>query len=246
MKDWVSLIEAAYCLCGDDDRQWLDRVFDSARPLFGAAAASDAWLFSVSPTTFALGVGRTSTAAKMVRQEAHAAMSAAVIDAVYRSGWRVATASEQISKLAPDQFEPLQEIANRIGGGASDVWSVKCTDGLGSGVIFAVALERRRNPTTMERKHWTQAAAHLGAALRLRKTARAFSLDSDPVEAILDSCGDLHDARGQAHEPYAREKLREAVRQIELSRQAARRGCPQSLDYWQGLVDGRWSLVDHF
>ena len=245
MKDWISLIESAYRLCGDD-QQWLDQLFDSAKRLFGAAAASDAWIFSVSPTTFALGVGRTSNAARRVREEAHAAMSTAAIDAVYRRSWRVATASEKIAPSAPDQFELLQQTASRIGGGASDVWSVKCTDGLGSGVIFVVALERRRNPTTLERKHWTQAAAHLGAASRLRKTARAFSLDSDPVEAILDSCGNLHDARGQAHEPNARQKLREALRQIEHSRQAARQGDPRSLDHWQGLVDGRWSLVDHF
>jgi len=124
---------------------------------------------------------------------------------------------------------------------------VRCFSGTGWGVGLTVALPQRRDSTILERKRWSQVAAHLGAGLRLRKFARELSLDAGPVEAVLDSSGNLHDASARAAEATARENLREAVRRIERARTIAGRDeADAALDNWHGLVDGRWSLVDRF
>ncbi|MGC1864515.1 MAG: LuxR C-terminal-related transcriptional regulator [Methylocystis sp.] len=244
--DWISLIEAGYCLEGDD-QQWIDQVFDCAKPLFDPAGIPDAWTYSVTPTTFALGIGRTSPASNAVREKVHEAIPSAAIDVLYRNGWVVATGSEYIPPLIPNQFELFRAITNIIGHDASDVWGVKCSSGAGSGVVLAVVLAECRNSTAKERKLWSQVAAHLGAGLRLRKLAQGLSLDASSVEAVFDSRANLHDARAQAVETKAQETLRQAVRRIEHSRTTTGHDDPDTtLDNWQGLVDGRWSLVDHF
>ncbi|MGA9601755.1 MAG: LuxR C-terminal-related transcriptional regulator [Methylocystis sp.] len=244
--DWISLVEAGYYLEGDD-QQWIDQVFDRAKALLDPAGIPDAWTYSVTPTTFALGVGRSSPASNAVREKVHEAIPAPAIDVLYRNGWVVATGSEHISPLVPNQLGFVRTITNIIGHDVSDVWGVKCSSGAGSGVIFAVALGECRNSTAKERKLWSQVAAHLGAGLRLRKLAQELSLDASFVEAVFDPRAYLHDARGEAVDTKAREALRRAVRRIEQSRTTTGDDNPDAaLDNWEGLVDGRWSLIDHF
>jgi DNA-binding CsgD family transcriptional regulator len=243
--DWISLIEAGYSLEGDD-QQWLDQVFECAKPLFDPIGAPDAWIFSVTPTTFALGIGRTSRMAEAMRRKMHEAASPATIDFMYRTGWAIATASEVACPLI-DHLKLAQKAAGKIDEGSSDLIVVRCFSGTGWGVGLTVALPERRGSTILERKRWSQVAAHLGAGLRLRKFARELSLDADLVEAVLDSSGNLHDASARAAEATARENLREAVRRIEHARTIAGRDeADAALDNWHGLVDGRWSLVDRF
>jgi DNA-binding NarL/FixJ family response regulator len=119
--------------------------------------------------------------------------------------------------------------------------------GTALGISFGVLLREQRSPTSLERKRWPCLAAHLGAGLRLRAAAKRLDLDAEPVEAVLDSCGKVHDARLQATSPSARESLRRAVCRIERARTAQERSDPDAaMESWQGLVDGRWSLVDRF
>src|SRR6185503_20071004 len=89
--------------------------------------------------------------------------------------------------------------------------------------------------------------AHLGAGMRLRAATRGLQLDHAPVEAVLDSGGRVQHARAGAANVGARELLREAVRRIEKARTTEGRRDPDAaMDSWEGLVDGRWSLVDRF
>jgi DNA-binding NarL/FixJ family response regulator len=83
----------------------------------------------------------------------------------------------------------------------------------------------------------------LGAGLRL-----LYGLSSArDEEAIFEPGGKLCHARGQARCDSAREVLRDAVRRIDGARTRAGRGDPESaLSSWQGLISGRWSLVDRF
>ena len=244
--DWITLVEAGYCLDGDD-QQWIDKVFDCAKSLLDPGGIPDAWIYSVTPATFTLGVGRGSPETNAVREKVHEAIPSPAIDVLYRNGWVVATGSEHISPLVPNQLGFDRTITNIIGHDASDVWGVKCSSGAGSGVIFAVALGECRNSTAQERKLWSQVAAHLGAGLRLRKLAQELSLDASLVEAVFDPRAYLHDARGPAVDTKARDTLRQAVRGIERSRTTTGDDNPDAaLDNWQGLVNGRWSLVDYF
>lgn len=81
----------------------------------------------------------------------------------------------------------------------------------------------------------TAVAVHIAAAHRLR-------LRVPLEEAVLDGARVVH-AEGEARD--ARELLRDAARALDRARL---RGTDpdEALALWQGLVDGRWSLVDHF
>ncbi|MFO7780884.1 MAG: helix-turn-helix transcriptional regulator [Spirochaetia bacterium] len=59
--------------------------------------------------------------------------------------------------------------------------------------------------------------------------------------------GRIEDARSDARGRDARERLAQAARSIDRAR--SNRGpddAREALDLWEGLVDGRWSLVEHF
>ena len=238
--DWISLIEAGYSLEGDD-QQWLDQLFECAKPLFDPIGAPDAWIFSVTPTTFALGIGRTSRMAEAMRRKMHEAASPATIDFMYRTGWVIGTASEVACPLI-DHLKLAQKAAGKIDEGSSDLIVVRCFSGTGWGVGLTVALPERRDSTILERKRWSQVAAHLGAGLRLRKFARELSLDADPVEAVLDSSGNLHDARARAAEAdgagkSARSRAPDRTRSNDRGARRSRRRARQLA--WAR----RWALV---
>jgi DNA-binding CsgD family transcriptional regulator len=92
---------------------------------------------------------------------------------------------------------------------------------------------------------WGMCAAHIGAALRLRRT-----LCEDPfadAEAVLEPSGAFAHAESPAQPSSARAALRDAVIASERARGSMRRAEPdRALELWQALVAGRWSLIEHF
>jgi DNA-binding NarL/FixJ family response regulator len=244
-RDWISLIEASYDLDGSD-QDWLDRLFDCAEPLLDPGVARGAWTFSCTPTRFQLGAypTRIPRLLKGLHRAAHAAAPQAWFDLTYRSGHLVGTGSEIIYPRLP---ETIRIVAGVTGGRARDVFMAGGHSGTALGVAFGVWLTEQRSPTPLERKRWPCVAAHLGAGLRLRAAARRLQLDAEPVEAVLDSGGKVHDARVAATSSSARELLRAAVCRIETARAAQTRSDPDAaMESWEGLVGGRWSLVDRF
>ena len=164
-------------------------------------------------------------------------------DLTYRSGV-VGTGSEMIYPSLP---ETIRLVVGLTGGRARDVFMAGAQSGHRLGMAFGVWLKEQRYPTALERKRWPCISAHLGAGLRLRAATRGLQLDAEHVEAVLDSGGKIHDARAQATSVGARELLREAVRRIESARTTQGRSDPDAaMESWEGLVDGRWSLVDRF
>jgi DNA-binding CsgD family transcriptional regulator len=98
---------------------------------------------------------------------------------------------------------------------------------------------------------WQRVATHVSAAFRVRRQLAALHLrdpsQSEGAEAILGPGGTLEHATGPARESDARSSLRAAVLAVERARGPLRRTDPeQAVQMWQGLVAGRWSLLDHF
>ena len=99
---------------------------------------------------------------------------------------------------------------------------------------------------------WARVAIDLLAALRLRRRLEATSARaSDDLlrrsEAVLTPGGHLEHAEGAARDESNRDALRTAARSVDRARGSLRRRDPEAaLDLWQGLVSGRWSLIDHF
>lgn len=241
--DWISLIEASYNLDGNE-QQWLDALFDAAMPLLDRGMGRAAFTFRCTPTTFQIGsfASQSPKLIKAVALAGHAIASQQWLDLTYRSGHTAATASELIyPRMNKNTFIALTK------GRSQDVFMTGGQSGTGLGVAFGLLLREHRQSTAIERKRWHQTAAHLGAGLRLRAVARELALDAAPVEAILDSGGKVHEARNCAADSFAQEALRSAVRRIDGARACTGRVDPDAaMQAWEGLVLGRWSLVDRF
>jgi DNA-binding NarL/FixJ family response regulator len=136
----------------------------------------------------------------------------------------------------------------RVTGGLfRDLLGIKAHTGKGRAVMLTLPMLRSARTSALERKRWPSVVSHLAAGARLRSLGRSLSLESAPVEAVLDSDARLHHARGAATPESSRDRLREAVRRTERVRSRAGRADPDSaLGSWDALVAGRWSLVDRF
>jgi DNA-binding CsgD family transcriptional regulator len=111
--------------------------------------------------------------------------------------------------------------------------------------VFAPS-PRTETPNPRERRAWERVAVHIRAAHSVRNTLQGTALD-DVAEAVLGADGYVHHARGQATARGARDALRNAVRAMEQARGPMRtEDGERALALWQGLVGGRWSLVERW
>ena len=239
-SDWIALLEATYDLSGDLDA-WLRGLLGAAAPVLDEGNGVAVQIFRLRPrgvTIERAGQRGPNQLAEMAVATVEAAGTDAH-DLVYRSGIPAATMSEVVWSRLPAEEDAF--IA-ATGGRFRDVIGIVAHTGTGSGLALNSPLETPRAMTAVERRRWTQVAAHVGAGLRLRR-----DLASRSPEAVLDADGRVLDAQGNARARDARERLRHAVLQMESARGAVRRRDPdEAMGLWEGLVGGRWSLVDRF
>lgn len=144
-----------------------------------------------------------------------------------------------------EEFAELPQLKNGLQkfGMFDSLW-ITATDPMGRGCGFHAGRKAIAWATAAEKKKWGQIAAHLSSAIRLRYRLREAE-EREPLAAVFDPNGKLHDATGEAQEADARETLRDAVLRIEKARGRQRLEAPdEALGAWQALVAGRWSLVD--
>ncbi|MCP9447378.1 MAG: helix-turn-helix transcriptional regulator [Nitrospira sp.] len=243
-KDWIGLIEEGYRLEGDDDT-WMTRVLHHAASLTKRGFWPTIGIYRYSPRTVSLE--RSAALGPAHARDILAAsmqVHTPTVSRFFRSGPSMASLSETLYAREPNLAKVVQQITNGV---VHDKLAVKGLTGQGSALILCWLFSERIVPTAQERHRWQCAASHLGAGLRLREFAQTLDLDSPPVEAIFNSGGKLHEARAGAEPPSARAALREAVRRLDRLRTSQGRNDPdQALATWEGLVQGRWSLVDHF
>jgi len=151
--------------------------------------------------------------------------------------------------LFSQRLPELGQIAASFVGGlfgavdVEDLLVVLAAEPRGQGAIVAMPVRRgaRFAPRTVQQLGWI--SAHVLSGQRLRRIAQERVLSAD---AVLDSAGVVHHARGVARSREARGKLVRAVRSVDRARGRLRWRDPDgALQLWKGLVDGTWSLVDH-
>jgi DNA-binding CsgD family transcriptional regulator len=136
----------------------------------------------------------------------------------------------------------MKRFVQRFGMGDS-IW-ITAAEPSGRGCGFHAGRPNITWVTPAQRERWERIAAHLSAAVRLRRTLRESRSQPAP-EAILQPNGKISDANGAASSASAREQLRRAVLALEQSRGPMRTADPdRSLATRQALIAGRWSLVD--
>jgi DNA-binding NarL/FixJ family response regulator len=119
-----------------------------------------------------------------------------------------------------------------------------------AGVILWIPLPRPTRYTRSDKAAVARLTAHIATAHRLRlhlgsAAAGERSTSLAAAEGILRPDGGLEHASSAAV-TAARQRLREAACRIGSAKRSARRDSHGALEMWRALVEGRWSLVDHF
>ncbi|MDH5739826.1 MAG: helix-turn-helix transcriptional regulator [Nitrospira sp.] len=243
-KDWVGLIEEVYRL-EDDDDTWLNHVLEHAASLASRGFWPTIGTYQYTPRNLKL-VRTAALGPEHARDILAASMrvQTPTVSHFFRSGPAVTSLSEALFTREPGLAAVVQQITNGV---VHDKLAVKGLTGQGSALILCWLFSKPIIPTAQERHRWQCVGSHLGAGLRLRESVQTLNLDSLLVEAIFDTAGKLHDARQGAERQTARAALQRAVRRLDQLRTRQGRSNPdRALAAWEGLVQGRWSLIDHF
>lgn len=242
MRDAISLIEVAYQF--DHEDNWLRRVADAALQALDFQRGVLAVRYDAS--------GSDWVHVKQVELVGTSPdFAAAVLD-----NPQGITPRELISMLRTPRVNSLlsdpvvrstykERFRER---GFEDAFAINAGDPTGHGCMFLFPDERRNHASA--RLHVLRClAAHIAAGNRLRRTLEAVALAKRDAtlqaEAVLTPTGRIEEAGAHAQRPRAREALREALVRIERAR--SRREAPeQALALWEGLVKGRWSIVESF
>ncbi len=244
-KDWIGLIEAGYRL-EKSDETWLADILDRASPLLGRGFWPTIGIYNYTPLS-SINVESIETQGPALARsflQSSLQVRTAAVDKFFRGEKAVSSLSEAIYIHEPGIQDVVRGITDNT---VKDKFAVKAMTGQNRALIMCWLFAKQITPTERERKRWAQIATHLGAGLRLRKRLSSLTLDSLPIEAIFDASGKLHEARNGASVSSTREVLRNAVKRIDQLRARAGRNNPEtSLKLWEGLVDGRWSIVDYF
>jgi DNA-binding CsgD family transcriptional regulator len=155
----------------------------------------------------------------------------------------LATSSSDVLGSGGIEFEstPLPALYAEVG--FKDVFAMSAFDPLGDGVGLGVGLRERSGPPQDQRVLWTQVAAHVAAAFRLRRRLGGRKV-VDEASAVLRTDGKVDHAESGV-DSEQRELLRQAVDRVERAR-ARGRATQEALELWQSLIGGQWSLADHF
>ncbi len=247
MNDVITIVEAAYDVALDK-RAWLERLFERVAPKLDRGFGCVAFRYD-------LRTGCDFTSLVTRNTEERIATAVFAMCNAYPSQWRttlsypgIATGTQRF-ELTEEQalgFGPHVEYLHALG--IRDVLGFTILDVRGNGLAFSTPMPGVGRPKGPESAMWTRLAVHIAAGDRLRDriTESAQSDLMEGADAVLSPSGDVEHAEGSAKSAGARESLRAAARAIDRARSKARGHSEEALELWQGLIAGRWSLVDHF
>jgi DNA-binding NarL/FixJ family response regulator len=242
MADWISVVEAAYRL-DRDLAGWTEQVLEASEPILDTGAPLVACHFRRAGSGFEIDglVTRPKLSVEATVRGILGAEGARLAgELVFRRGPDFAALSEQIPERADCIESAFRKLTHgRFADGRGGI----AHSGDGRALAIGSGLRERLPSSPVTRARWAQVAGHLGAGLRL-----LHALDpSHSEEAILEPSGRVCHARGVACTPSARDVLRDAARRIDAARtRAGRADADSALASWEGLVGGRWSLIDRF
>lgn len=245
--DAISILEAAYD-CESDAQTWFGRLLEQIAPKLDRG-------FGVSVSPYAPDMRPEELTLYEYRVDPRLAQAAKAMVAAYpdlfhhsaRSGKPVDTATE-VNGLTPGEarvWAPFVEHMHPLG--VRDVVTILAREPSGHAIFFSTPAPDLRRPSRQERLAWGRIAAHISAGSRLRRALPMGVADiAAGADAILSPSGAIAHAEASLMNGGAKDSLRRAARAIDRARSKARSNEDEALDLWQGLVAGRWSLVDRF
>jgi DNA-binding CsgD family transcriptional regulator len=248
-EDAITIVEAAYDL-EHDERHWLTNLLESARHRLDRGMGVSGWEYE-------LGAGITHQSRVWIGvndrvREAWTGVSkidgGQVSRRIHAAGGQFVTAMQNLGLTEEEarRFPPMVTHLQPLG--VYDMLAVTACDPTGHGVVLAAPMPDVRRPRPRERRPWARIATHIEAGARLRRALVGGALGNIEVgaEAVLSADGAVQHAEAPAKSVDARTELRRAARAIDRARTRARSDEDEALDLWQGLVAGRWSLVERF
>jgi DNA-binding CsgD family transcriptional regulator len=247
--DTIALVEAAYRM-GNATQDWLSGIVAEAKHVFAADGGDgSAGIVIDAARTTATSPHLLGIAVDGIPGDAHAAFADMI-----GLGIRPATMM-QIRRAGPVSTlsAALGPSFTQVGGfrehlhkhALGDAAHVVAGDPFGLSCVLATAFRRAHAFSAQSGATWQLLATHVAAGLRLRHRTSDTACSAPGVEAIMEMDGKLQYAAGCARAREARERLRGAARDIVRARGSMRRRDPMAaLQLWQGLVAGRWSIVD--
>ena len=238
----VSLVELAYDL-ESSPRDWLQRSAERLRSMLPGAYGAWGWRMTLGEgpphivEAWMEGVADPLGALRAI----HAQLPASYAAAFFRPGTLGGDLRTNLDRIdaTPEIRENLTTWleANSLSFTQAALGGF---DAYGHGVAIGVSVpdvDQLARVTPIQQR----VGVHLSTARRLRESldgAEVFGL----AEAVLEPDGRVAHLEGQATQ--ARESLSDAVRRIDHARSRAERDHQESLELWQGLAAGRWSLID--
>ena len=250
----IDVAEAAYDLqCSTE--AWLPNLLEKGAPLFdcGLGCAAGIWA-GRSPDRQPLvaqlcaGAGSPELGEKLARAVEDVGPDLRQASLAWTS--LVRTASES------DLERPglLRAFEKRVG--CRDVLGLWAVDAGLHGVGIHIPSPQFISLSKRARHRWQRLAVHIEAGHRLRRRLGcAARLEGTPVteipidvDAIIDPKGFvITHAKRDARSKDAAGMLRQAAIRVDRARSKLRKeDADKALEIWQGLVRGRWSLVDWF
>lgn len=241
----LRVVEAAYELDSTDE-EWLKNVAEAVRPHldddFGLAAFEFVRVGDDPPTILQSQHLWMPEDLAAVYPHMFASMSPELRLRPFRLGPCI-TGSEMMNMKEEFANVPQMKDGLQKFGMFDSIW-ITATDPMGRGCGFHAGRKAIAWAGPAEKQTWGRLAAHLSSAVRLRYRVREAEA-REPLAAVFDPSGKLHDAIGEAQEAEARALLRDAVFKMEKARGRQRVDSPeQALGEWKALVAGKWSLVD--
>jgi DNA-binding CsgD family transcriptional regulator len=245
---WIDVVESAYDLT-TNEAGWLNRLVSAATPLkLGAWAyvftcsVNDNGVYDVCETAASDSAADWSLGRASLQQ-----IPPDIFANLFGPRPTVGLASRGLRSVPPPIAEAIKAMW-RQGGGVVDHLGVKGWSPDGAAVVlgFAQTSPVRIAPRTTA--NLARVSAHLAAGLRLRRALglRSPQADDPSTEAILDSKGVVVHAAEAASSRQSRRHLSEAAELRDRARGRMRQVDPDTaLGIWRGLVDGRWTLLDH-
>ncbi|MGB8221577.1 MAG: helix-turn-helix transcriptional regulator [Polyangiales bacterium] len=250
----IDVAEAAYDLERSAEA-WLPNLLEKGAPLFdrGLGCAAAIWA-GRSPDRQPL-MAQVCAGAASPDLSMKLAWAAKDVGPDLQQGSVPRTSGARISsELELESSDLLRAFEKRVG--CRDVLGVWAMDPGLHGVGIQIPSPQFISLSRHARHRWQRLAVHIEAGHRLRRRLGcAGDLGATPVgelpidgDALIDPKSfDITHAERDAQKKDALEALREAAIRTDHARSKLRRqDADKALDVWQGLVRGRWSLVDWF
>ncbi|HLK37701.1 MAG TPA: LuxR C-terminal-related transcriptional regulator [Polyangiaceae bacterium] len=249
--DPIAVVEAAYAPAANDT-QWLDALTSASRPMLDLGRG----VFSLIHDTHdpewvglrgarALGLDASFMGGFFGLSAERGDETRAMVR-IFRTVF-VTSASRQLLRAPPRLRRQFAAVLGA--GGFADAHVVNATDPSNVGVMFVAPTERGRPWSPQHAHRWSHLAAHVAAGLRIRRIRAQLDAAGARlgVEAVVRPDGHIEHADECAKGKGARAALRLGALAMERARGPLRRCDPdEAIAIWEGLLGGRWSLVEHY